>query len=147
MWSLPKAETLRMLVPGLFGYRMDAEDGGNYWGASGQSPGDPRSRHSGSGEYAGALVVVIAAFGIANAFRKKNNPYTDLEWRVVYFFAGAALISLLLAWGRHAPFYKLVYALPFFSTIRNPMKFMHPFHMALLLLFGFGLEVVFRMYA
>lgn len=147
MWSLPKAETLRVLVPGLFGYRMDAEDGGNYWGSSGQTPGDPRSRHSGSGEYAGALVVLIAAFAVANAFRRKNNPYSDLERRVVYFFASAAVISLLLAWGRHAPFYQLVYSLPFFSTIRNPMKFMHPFHMALLILFGLGLEVIFRAYA
>jgi hypothetical protein len=52
----------------------------------------------------------------------------------------------LFAWGRHAPFYKIIYALPFFSTIRNPIKFMHPFHMALLILFGFGLEALFRVY-
>jgi hypothetical protein len=144
MWSLPKAETLRVLVPGLFGYRMDTEGGGNYWGSSGQQPGVPQSRHSGSGEYAGALVVIVAAFGIASAFRRKNNPYTIFERRIVWFFSGAALISLLLAWGRHAPFYQAIYALPFFSTIRNPMKFMHPFHLALVMLFGFGLEVIFR---
>jgi hypothetical protein len=146
MWSLPKAETLRVIVPGLFGYRMDAEDGQNYWGSVGQSPGVPQSRHSGAGEYAGILVVLIAAFAIATAFRKKNSPYTELERRIVFFFAGAALISVLFAWGRHAPFYKLIYGLPFFSTIRNPIKFMHPFHMALLILFGFGLEALFRLY-
>jgi hypothetical protein len=146
MWSLPKAETLRVLIPGLFGYRMDTPEGGNYWGSSGQQPGNPQSRHSGSGQYAGALVVVMAAFAIANAFRKKNSPLTDAERRVVLFFAGTALVSLLLAWGRHAPFYQLVYRLPFFSTIRNPMKFMHPFHMVLLILFGFGLEILFRLY-
>ena len=146
MWSLPKIETLRVIVPGLFGYRMDAEDGRNYWGAVGQSPGVPQSRHSGAGEYAGALVVLIAAFGVANAFRKKNSPYSELERRLVYFFAAAAFISVLFAWGRHAPFYKLLYPLPFFSTIRNPIKFMHPFHMCLLILFGFGLEAMFRLY-
>ena len=146
MWSLPKVETLRVLVPGLFGYRMDAEEGANYWGAVGQSPGHPTSRHSGAGEYAGILVVVVAAFAVANAIRKKNNPFTDLERRCVYFFSVAALISVLLAWGRHAPFYQIIYALPFFSTIRNPIKFMHPFHMALLILFGFGLEAIFRLY-
>lgn len=144
MWSLPKAETLRVIIPGLFGYRMDASDGGNYWGAAGQRPGVPQSRHSGSGEYAGVLVILLAAFGVANGFRRKNNPLSDFERRTVIFFGAAALVSLLFAWGRHAPFYRLIYELPFFSTIRNPMKFMHPFHMAVLILFGYGLEVLFR---
>lgn len=146
MWSLPKIETLRVIVPGLFGYRMDAEDGKNYWGAVGQTPGVPQSRHSGAGEYAGVLVVLIGVFGAANAFRKKSGPYSEFERRVVFFFIGAALISVLFAWGRHAPFYRLIYPLPFFSTIRNPIKFMHTFHMALLILFGFGLEAIFRLY-
>ncbi|MGZ8900491.1 MAG: YfhO family protein, partial [Limisphaerales bacterium] len=146
MWSLPKVETLRVMIPGLFGYRMDAEEGRNYWGAVGQSPGHPQTRHSGAGEYAGVLVILLAAFGVANAFRKKNSPYTDLERRTVLFFAVAALVSVLFAWGRHAPFYQIIYSLPFFSTIRNPIKFMHPFHMAFLILFGFGLEALFRLY-
>ena len=48
-WSLPKMETLGMVVPGLFGYRMDTPEGlpkglqeyyrgGNYWGAGGRDP-------------------------------------------------------------------------------------------------------------
>ncbi len=146
MWSLPKLETTRLLVPGLFGYRMDTPEGGRYWGAVGQSPGVAQSRHSGAGEYAGVLVVVLAAFGLASAFRKKQNPWNDLERKTVLFFGGAALLSLLLAWGRHAPFYQIIYNLPWFSTIRNPIKFMHPFQMCLLVLFGFGLEALFRLY-
>src|ERR1051325_1883409 len=145
MWSLPKIETLRVISPGLFGYRMDTPDGGNYWGSVGQTPGVASSRHSGAGEYAGALVVVLAAFGIANAFRKKG-PFSEFERKVVFFFSTTALVSVLLAWGRHAPFYKLIYALPFFSTIRNPIKFMHPFQMSVLALFGFGAEAIFRSY-
>jgi hypothetical protein len=54
------------------------------------------------------------------------------------------LVALLFAWGRHAPFYKIVYSLPYFSTIRNPIKFMHMFHLCLLILFAFGLEEIFR---
>ena len=146
MWSLPKLETARVMVPGLFGYRMDTENGGNYWGSVGQQPGVEQSRHSGAGEYAGALVLVVAAFGLASAFRKKDNPYTLFERRTVFFFSIIALGSVLLAWGRHAPFYRIIYELPYFSTIRNPIKFMHPFHMALLVLFGFGLEALFRTY-
>ncbi len=146
MWSLPKLETARVLIPGLFGYRMDTPDGGNYWGSVGQQPGVEQSRHSGAGEYAGVLVLVVAAFGVASAFRKKGCPYIPLERRTVLFFSGVAIVSILLAWGRHAPFYRIVYELPYFSTIRNPIKFMHPFHMALLVLFGFGLEALFRSY-
>jgi hypothetical protein len=109
MWSLPKAETFRVLSPGLFGYRMDADDGSQYWGAAGQRPGVPTSRHSGSGEYAGALVVVLAAFGMAQGFRRKSAIFTDVERRVILFFSAAAIISLLFAWGRHAPFYQMIY--------------------------------------
>jgi hypothetical protein len=46
-WSLPKCEALNLIVPGLFGYRMDTPQGlpeglqesyrgGNYWGACGR---------------------------------------------------------------------------------------------------------------
>jgi hypothetical protein len=35
-WSLPKAETLSLVVPGLFGFRMDTPGGGNYWGRCGR---------------------------------------------------------------------------------------------------------------
>src|SRR6476619_5984187 len=58
----------------------------------------------------------------------------------------AAIISILFAWGRWAPFYQFLYKLPFFSTIRNPIKFMHFFHLSLLILFGYGLEVLFKHY-
>jgi len=60
-WSLPKAETLRLIIPGLFGYRMpelygepaQSVNGANYWGAVGQERGVIQRRHSGSGFYAG----------------------------------------------------------------------------------------------
>jgi hypothetical protein len=55
--------------------------------------------------------------------------------------------AMLLAWGRHAPFYQILYQFPYFSTIRNPMKFMHPFHMALMILFAYGIEGLWRLYA
>jgi hypothetical protein len=143
-WSLPKAETLRVIIPGLFGYRMDSPNGGAYWGSVGFPIASPR--HSGAGEYAGILVVLIGVFGAANAFRKQNNPYSDIDRRAVKFWICAALISIVFAWGRWAPFYQPIYKLPFFSTIRNPIKFMHFFHLSLLILFGYGLQVIFAQY-
>src|ERR1051326_6665418 len=41
-WSLPKSEILRVIISGLYGYRVDAPDGGNYWGAVGQDASAPQ---------------------------------------------------------------------------------------------------------
>lgn len=153
-WSLPKIETLRLFIPGVFGYRMpelydeppESAGGSNYWGAVGQAPGVTASRHSGSGEHAGVLVVLLAIFAAAQSLRRKDSPFTEVERRWVWFWAGAAAVSLVLSWGRHTPFYQLIYALPWFSTIRNPIKFLHPLHLSLVILFGFGLQALCRRY-
>jgi hypothetical protein len=168
-WSLPKAETLRVIIPGLFGYRMETPDGANYWGRVGEDPAvpelkkaltDPREevrsqaaavlaprwRYSGSGEYAGVLVVLLACWALVQSFRGAGSPYSLNERRFIWFWSGLAFISLLLAFGRWAPFYQFVYALPYFSTIRNPIKFMTPFHLGLVILFGYGLHDLTRRY-
>ncbi|MSU62671.1 MAG: hypothetical protein EXS31_09785 [Pedosphaera sp.] len=146
MWSLPKIETLRVIIPGLFGYRMDTPDGGNYWGAVGQQPGVPQTRHSGSGVYAGVLVALIAGWAVARAAAKQHNPFTDRERKYIGFWTVMAVVSLLLAFGRHASFYQFLYALPYFSTIRNPIKFMHPFTICIVTLFAYGLQGLTRQY-
>jgi hypothetical protein len=158
-WSLPKKEVLRILIPGIFGYRM--VDGENrlteksYWGAVAQSPGyeEPGdnyhrglARHSGSGEYSGIFVLLVAFLAIAQSLRKQNSPLSVTEKRFVWFWAITALISLLFAFGRHAPFFQIVFALPFLSSIRNTLKYLNPFHIALLILFGYGLESMVRRY-
>jgi hypothetical protein len=154
LWSLPKAETLRFVIPGLFGYRMpelygepaQSVDGANYWGAMGQTPGVIQSRHSGMGFHAGVIVALIAVFGIAQSFRKQGNGFSPGERKHVWCWFALLIVSLLLGWGRNAPFYRLVYELPYFSTIRNPFKFLFPFSLALVVLFGYGLEALCRTY-
>ncbi|MGI8967366.1 MAG: hypothetical protein ACR2H1_14960, partial [Limisphaerales bacterium] len=145
-WSSPKIETLRVIIPGIFGYRMDSPDGGQYWGAVGQTTGVITSRHSGSGEYAGILVALLAASAIAYSFTKQNNPFSNPERKFIWFWSCLAFVSLLFSFGKYAPFYQLIYPLPFFSTMRSPMKFMHPFHLALIILFGYGLQALTRQY-
>ncbi|MBI5384904.1 MAG: YfhO family protein [Verrucomicrobia bacterium] len=150
-WSLSKAETLRVIIPGLYGYRLDTPNGGNYWGRVGQQPGWEQHhqgfpRHSGAGEYAGVLVVLVALWGLANSFSRKSSAFDVGERRAIQFWGLLALIAMLLSWGRYAPFYRLVYALPYFASIRNPMKFMHPFHMILMILFAYGLHGLARQY-
>ncbi len=201
-WSLPKMETLRIVIPGLYGYRLDTPrpydgnklrslDGGNYWGSMGQDPVLDRvaeveeviaafgqrnvvpgelakalnvsvqkatqlmtlvqnknqflQRHSGSGEYAGIIVVLLAVWALFFALQKRANIYSPTERRMILFWAALAVVSLLLAYGRHALFYQLVHQLPFFNTMRNPIKFLHPMHLGLIVLCGYGIEGLLRL--
>jgi hypothetical protein len=102
-------------------------------------------RYSGSGECAGTIVSLLALFGLANFFRK-DHPFSKSERASVGYWGAVALFSLLAAWGRFGFVYQFLYKLPYFSTIRNPIKFMHPFHIAWIILAAFGMEVLHRRY-
>ncbi len=158
-WSLPKIETFGIIVPGLFGYRMDTPDGGNYWGAVGRDPswdryfangeqGSPKGfqRFCGTGNYAGILVILVALWAIAQSLRGQNSVFSESHRRFLWFWTGVLIVSLLLAFGRFAPFYQLVYALPYFSTIRNPIKFLFVFSWAIVILFAYGIHGLSRRY-
>ena len=149
-WSLPKGETMRIAVPGLYGYRMDGPSEERYWGGVGRTPGWEEHKqgmphHSGYGVYAGLPVLLVAFWCIINAFRR-DGPYTVPERGFIYFTAVLALISLGMAWGRHSFFFELIHPLPFFKDIRNPIKFMQPFSLLVVILFGLGLQGLTRLY-
>ncbi len=170
-WSLPKREALGLIIPGLFGYRMDtpallppslqkAYSGGNYWGAVGRDPawdryfasgqqGQPPAgflRFTGGGNYAGVMVVLVALWATAQGLRKKDSVFPLEQRRWIGFWSVVALISLLLAFGRFAPFYQFLYMLPYFSTIRNPAKFLHIVDYSLVVLFAYGLHGLWQRY-
>ena len=142
-WSFPKTDLLRIAIPGLLGYRLDSPDGGAYWGGVGPD-GDPRNRFSGSGEYAGVLVLVVAAWAVARSLARGGTAMSEIERRRVHFWAVAAMLSLIFALGRHAPFYQLLLPLPLFNAMRIPMKFLHGFHLSVLVLFAHGLQAIAR---
>ena len=126
-WSLPKREALGFAIPGLFGYRMDTPDGGAYWGAVGRDPnwdryfsnekqGPPPQgfiRFSGGGIYAGILVILAAVWAFSQSLRGNNSVFTIGNRRWIWFWGGVFVISLLFAFGRFAPFYQMLYALPY----------------------------------
>lgn len=196
-WSIPKLETLRVFIPGVFGYRLqefitETNKASSYWGKIAEDPrveelesGNPKTRaataanmgmpqqyqdvmasdnmkdrdqivdqvkgqvqrrHTGSGEYAGVLVCLLAIFGLFNSWRTIGSPFSQMERRSVWFWACAALFSLFAAWGRHGFVYQIIYRLPYFGNIRNPMKFMHPLNISLIILSGYGLEALYRRY-
>jgi hypothetical protein len=154
-WSLPVKEALRIGIPGMFGYRMTDLGGkveaSSYWGAVGRTSGwevhkQGLARHSGSGEYAGILVLFLAAFAFFQSFRGADSGFGERSRRIVWFWSGVAGVSLLLAFGKFGPLYRLVYELPYFSMIRNPIKFMHLFHLAVVILFGYGMQLLWTQY-
>lgn len=153
-WSLPKREILDVMLPGIYGFRMDTPGGGKYWGAGGRDPswdryfesgkqGPPPQgapRFSGGGHYAGALVLLVAAWAVAQSLRKRNSAFNDSQRRMVWFWLAVAIVGVLLAFGRFAPFYQFFYMLPGASTIRNPAKFIHVFEWAMVILFAYGMH-------
>ena len=159
-WSAPKSEGLSFIVPGLFGYRMDTPDGGNYWGAVGRDPNWDRwfaggqqgtpppgfMRFTGGGFYAGVLVVLVALWTVAQSLRQTGSVFSDANRKAIWFWAVVAALALLLGFGRHAPFYALLYKLPYFSTIRNPIKFFYVVNWALVVLFAYGIQGLNRRY-
>ncbi len=171
-WSMPKKETLGLFVPGLFGYRMDtpkdilpalqdAYAGGNYWGGVGREPAIDRyfdsgkrdappsgfMRFSGGGSYAGILVMLLVVWTVAQSFRRKDSAFTKTQNRFIWFWSVVMVGSLLMSWGRFAPlFYKLFYAVPYASTIRNPTKFVLVLSWAAVILFGYGVHALSRRY-
>ncbi len=170
-WSLPKIETLGLFVPGVFGYKYDTPkdmmeslqgsyQGGVYWGAVGRDPEWDRYfaggekgpvpqgilRFAGGQNYAGILVALLALWAIAQSLRRQNSAFAGTQRRLIWFWAVVLIVSLLLAWGRFAPFYKFLYMLPYFSTIRNPAKFVLVFSFAIVTLFAYGIHALNRRY-
>ena len=159
-WSFPKVEALGIVVPGLFGFRMDTPDGGNYWGKGGRDPAwdryfasgkqgvPPRGfiRYGGGGSYTGVLLSLVALWAVLQSLRKENSVFSLPQRKFIWFLTGLAFISLLLSFGRFAPFYQFFYALPYASTIRNPGKFMHVLQWAWLIIFAHGVYGLSRRY-
>ena len=163
-WSLPKQESLGLIVPGLFGYKMDTPkdmmpqfakyyENGVYWGGIGRDPALDRwfdagskgapppssfMRFTGGGNYIGILVALLAVWAVALAWRRDKSPLTAVQRKMVFFWLAVLVASLLFSWGRFAPFYAWLYQLPYFSTIRNPCKFIIFFTWAAVVLSAYG---------
>ena len=121
-WSLPKKETLGFLVPGLFGYRMDTPghgqslqdfyQGGDYWGGgafrpldqyfdSGNQGKEPPGimRFNGDGNYFGILVVLLAAFAIAQSLAAEFYLHCDAK-KIIWFWTAIMVVGLVAGVGK-----------------------------------------------
>lgn len=159
-WSLPKRETLSLVVPGIFGFRTDSPNGAYYWGTIGRdaswlrydangrrgSRPDGFPRYTGGGFYAGVTAVVIAFWAGLQTLRRKRSIFSVAERRLLWFWMAMGFVGLLLAYGHYAPFYGIVYRLPYFSMIRNPDKFLDVVSFSIVILFAFGIDGLWRRY-
>jgi hypothetical protein len=141
-----------------FAYRMTGMQGAPedeaYWGKGGRDPswdrylatgktGPPPHgplRWGGGGSYVGVLVAIIAFWAFLQSFRKENSVFNLNERKFIWYWTGIAFVCLLLSFGRNAPFYRILYALPGISTIRIPAKFIHVLEWALLIVFAYGVH-------
>ncbi|MEI8031768.1 MAG: hypothetical protein WCH05_00250 [Chlorobiaceae bacterium] len=98
LWSMHPMELLTFLVPGFFGF-----GGESYWGFM------PFTDFP---NYAGIVVLMLALLG---AYMRRKEPMTR-------FFAVAALLAILLSFGRFfTPVFDLFYHyVPLFSSFRVP---------------------------
>ncbi len=94
-YSMPPEELFNIYLPQFSGI-LDA-----YWG---------RTFFKLHGEYIGAAVLVLAGLAFGNSQRRR------LRW----FWIGAIIVTLLVAFGGYTPFYRLVYELPMMSVVRAP---------------------------
>ena len=119
--SMPPWETVSFVMPTFFGNPVDDSYWGrwNIWEING---------------HIGVLALILALFALIY----RRNRHT-------YFFSGAALFSVLFAFGKYSPLYWLFYYLiPGFNFFRGPSKMLFFYTFAMAILVGFGVSFVIK---
>lgn len=144
-WSLPPEETIEFIVPSFFGIQSGDQDL-PYWGRLGQSRiGDNNTvkrlgalrQHS---LYLGVFQVLFALYAVGLGIRNLKRNDRSKAMAETTFWSLALLATFLLALGRYTPLYKAFYMLPFISSMRCPVKFMHLIEVCTVFLFAVGLD-------
>lgn len=153
-WSLPPKEMSEFIAPcirGIDSFNWKAR----YWGEIGRSYNwngspDGLANYRQHTIYLGAIQLSLALFALVYAFasaarRKKTSAAAADDARsgglngIVFFWAAVAVVAVLFALGRNAPFYRLFYELPMMDKVRAPLKFVHLTEIAVSVLFACGL--------
>lgn len=143
-WSWPPEESIDFVAMGFMGWRSH-EPEGPYWGRMGRTPGWEQHRQGFrnfklENQYLGAVPLGLAIWAAVAALAMV--PRQD-RWKTsVLFWAAVAVATLLLAFGKYFFLYRLFYAVPFVSSIRNPNKFLQVFQLAAGVLAGYGFDLL-----
>ena len=121
-YSLAPAALVSMVVPHYFG-----QSAANHWGYWAPEDGNLTEFYS----YGGIVALVLAVLGLL----LKRNRYS-------WFFAGLAVLSLLLSFGGYTALQRIVYHfVAAYSMVRVPARFISFFGFALAVLAGFGADL------
>lgn len=149
-WSLPPDETLEFVAPAVMG-RQSGDPELPYWGRLGRSWKWEETRRGFMNfrqhiVYVGAIPLAMALLALLVFLRRPGaggetpdlrHAPPDLRFEV-RFWAVAWVVGLLLAFGRHTPFYRLFYAIPYLSYLRAPVKFVRIIELSTAVLAALG---------
>ncbi len=141
-WSWPPEESIDFIAPGYTGW-ASGDASGPYWGRMGRSAGWDQT-HQGfrnfklENHYLSVMAVALAVWVAVLAFGRR---LLDGERRMfVIIWSVVTGLALLLSFGKYFPLYRMLFALPGISSIRNPNKFLHLFQIGLGVLAALGLD-------
>jgi hypothetical protein len=144
-WSFAPEDIITYLIPGFMGWVQD-DATGPYWGRIGQSQGWPE-KHEGMRNCLlvtfsiGTVAFLLALFGVIHVMRPSgSSPYPDEQSIQGLFFAVVAGVAFVLALGHYTPIYFYIFKLPGMNTWRNPLKFLMPANLMLVLLAAYGAQ-------
>lgn len=146
-FSLGPAETLTYLVPGLFGWHINSEEG-PYWGWVGETPDWPKTRQGTRNmnlaiSTTGTIAAVLVLIGVAGVlFDRLLGPVRLMDRQRFYgrLLLVLGLVGLILSWGWHTPLYRPLFALPLMDKWRNPLKWLEFTNFALVVLSALGMR-------
>ncbi|MCG8454728.1 MAG: hypothetical protein MI919_00495, partial [Holophagales bacterium] len=147
-WSLPKSETLSLVLADFHGASTRSADH-PYWGLMGRWPGW-RSARQGPANFRlhgyafGTVATFLALLAAVAVLRPAREPLPERRsgaepWHIAVLL-GCFALALALSWGRFFVVYRLFYALPFMDAIRSPEKWLGPATLFFGLLVAAGAE-------
>lgn len=146
-WSQPPDESLDFIAPGWTGWRS-GDESAPYWGRMGRSDEWEITRQGFmnfklENVYVGVIPFLFALIAIATTFAaRKTSPDSARRWRLTLLWTILCLAALILSFGKFTPLYRPLTALPGFSIVRNPNKFIHFFQFAWGILAAIGLDQI-----
>lgn len=119
IFSFPPENLITFMIPAFFGDMIKVP----YWG---------KNYLWEMSAYVGIMPLILAAMAFFHARR-----------RVVWFFSGLAVVSLILAFGKYTPFLKFLYTyVPGFNLFRGNSKWIFLNAFSLAVLSGFGADAI-----
>lgn len=136
-WSFPPEESIAFIAPGYTGWRS-GEPAGPYWGRMGRSAGWEQTKQGFQNfklenMYIGIIPISFALFALFSCRRSKHRAE-------IIFWGAAAVVALLLSFGKFFPLYSIFYKLPVVNNVRNPNKFLQVFQVCLAILTAYGAD-------